>query len=58
VFEDRVLRRIFRPRRRDEILEGWRGLYKAEVHNLYSSQNKTRMIMSKTMRWAGHVARM
>jgi hypothetical protein len=55
--EDGVLRRIFRPRR-DEILEGWRGLYNEELHNVYSYQNKTRMIMSKRMRWAWYAVRM
>jgi hypothetical protein len=57
VFENRVLRRIF-GLKRDEVTEGWRKLYKEELHNLYSSPNQIRMIKPKRMRWAGHVARM
>jgi hypothetical protein len=57
VFENRVLRRIFGPKR-DEIIGGWRKLHNEELHNLYSSQSIIRMIKSRTMGWAGHVARM
>jgi hypothetical protein len=56
VFENRVMRRIFRPKR-DEVTEGWRKLHNEELHNLYSSLSIIRMIMSRRMRWAGHVAR-
>jgi hypothetical protein len=52
-----VLRRIFGPKR-DEVTGGWRKLHNEELHNLYSSPNIIRMIKSRRMRWAGHVARM
>jgi hypothetical protein len=52
VFENRVLRRIFGPKR-DEVTGDWRKL-----HNLYSSPNIIRMIKSRRTRWAGHIARM
>jgi hypothetical protein len=55
VFEDRVLRRIFGPKR-DEVTGGWRKLHKGELHNLYSSTSIIRMMKSRRMRWAGHVA--
>jgi hypothetical protein len=57
VFENRVLRRIF-GRRRDGVTGGWRKLHKKELHNLYSSPSIIRIIESRRMRWAGHVARM
>jgi hypothetical protein len=57
VFENRVLRRIFGPRR-DEVMEDWKKLHNEELHNLYSSPNIIRMVKSMRMRWAGHVARM
>jgi hypothetical protein len=57
VFGSRVLRRIFRPKR-DEVTGDLRKLHNEELHNLYSLPNKIRMIKSRTMRWAGHVARM
>jgi hypothetical protein len=57
VFENRVLRRIFGPKR-DEVTGDWRKLHNEELHNLYSSQNIIRMIKSRRMRSAGHVARM
>jgi hypothetical protein len=57
VFGNRVLRRIFGPRR-DEETEGCRKLHNEELHNLYSSRSIIRMIKSRRMRWAGHVARM
>jgi hypothetical protein len=53
----RVLRRIFGPKR-DDVTGDWRKLYNEELHNLYSSPNILRMIHSRRMRWAGHVARM
>jgi hypothetical protein len=56
VFENRVLR-IFGPKR-DGMREGWRKLYNEDLHNLYSSRSIIRIIKSKRMRWAGHVARM
>jgi hypothetical protein len=57
VFENRVLRRIFGPKRVDVTGE-WRKLHNGELHNLYSSPNIIRQINSRRMRWAGHVARM
>jgi hypothetical protein len=56
VFENRVLRRIFGPKR-DEVTGDWRKLHNEELHNLHSSPNITRMIKSRRVRWAGHVAR-
>jgi hypothetical protein len=49
VFENRMLRRIFGPRR-DEIKEYWRKLHNEELHNLYSSPAITRMIKSRRVR--------
>jgi hypothetical protein len=57
VFENRVLRRIFGPKR-DEVTRGWRKLYNEELHNLYSSPSIIRIINSRRMRCVGHVARM
>jgi hypothetical protein len=57
VFENRVLRRIFGPER-DEVTGDWRKLHNEELHSLYSSPNIIRMIKSRTMGWAWHVARM
>ena len=57
VFENKVLRRIFGPRR-DEVTEDWRRLHNEELNVLYSSPNMVRVIKSRRMRWAGHVARM
>jgi hypothetical protein len=57
VFENRVLRRIFGPKR-DEATGEWRRLHNEELDDLYSSPNVIRVIKSKRMRWAGHVARM
>jgi hypothetical protein len=56
VLENRVLRRIFGPER-DEVTEGWRKLHNEELHDLYSLPNIIRMIMSRRMRLAGHIAR-
>jgi hypothetical protein len=57
VFENRVLRKIF-GRKRDEVTGDWRKLHNEELHSLYSSPNIIRMIKSRRIRWAGHVARM
>jgi hypothetical protein len=57
VFENRVLRRIFGPRR-DEVTGKWRKLHNEELHNLYSSPDIIRQVKSRRMRWAGHVAHM
>jgi hypothetical protein len=56
VFENRVLRRIFGPKR-DEMTGEWRKLHNEDLHDLYSSPNIIRIINSRRMRWAGHVAR-
>jgi hypothetical protein len=52
-----VLRRIFGPKR-DGATGGWRKLYNEEFHNLFSSTSIIKIIKSRRMRWAGHVARM
>jgi len=57
VFENRVLRRIFVPRR-DEVTEQWRKLHNEELNDLYCSPNIVRVIKSRRMRRAGHVTRM
>jgi hypothetical protein len=57
VFENRVLRGIVGPKR-DEVTGEWRKLHNGELRNLYSSPDIIRQIKSRTMRWAGHVARM
>jgi hypothetical protein len=57
LFENRVLRRIFGPKR-DGVMEGWRKLHTEELHNLYSSPSIIRIIKSRRMRWAGHMVRM
>jgi hypothetical protein len=57
VFENRVLRRIFGPKR-DEVTGELRRLHNEELNDLYSSANIIRVIKSRRMRWAGHVARM
>jgi hypothetical protein len=56
VFENRVLRRLFGPKRA-EVTGGWGELHNEELHDLYSSQSIIRMIKSSRMRCAGHVAR-
>jgi hypothetical protein len=55
-FGNRVLR-VSEPKR-DKVMEGWRKLHNEEPHNLYSSPSIIKMIKSRMMRWAGHVARM
>jgi hypothetical protein len=57
VFENRVLRRIFGPKR-DEATGDWRRLHNGELNDLYSSPNIIRVIKSRRIRCAGHVARM
>jgi hypothetical protein len=57
VFESRALRRISGSKR-DGVTGGWRKLHNEELHNLYSSPSIIRIIKSRMMRWAGHVARM
>jgi hypothetical protein len=57
VFESRVLRRTFGPKRVG-VTGGWRKLHNEELHSLYSSPSIIRIIKSRRMRWAGHVARM
>jgi hypothetical protein len=57
LFENRVLRRIFGPKR-DEVTGEGRKLHNEELHNLYSSPDIIRQMKSRRMRWAGHVARM
>jgi hypothetical protein len=57
VFENRVLRRIFGPKK-DEVTGEWRKLHNEELRGLYSSPRIIRIIKSRRMRWAGHVARM
>ena len=56
-FENMVMKRIFGPRR-DEVSGEWRRLHNEELNDLYSSPNTVRVIKSRRMRWAGHVARM
>ena len=57
VFENRVLRRVFGPKR-DEVTGKWRKLHNEELSDLYSLPNIVRVVKSRRMRWAGHVARM
>jgi hypothetical protein len=57
VFENRVLRRIF-GLKRDEVTGQWRKLHNRELHNFYSSPDIIRHIISRRMRWVGHVASM
>jgi len=56
-FENKVLRRIFGPRR-DEVTGAWRKLHNEELNDLYSLPNNVRVIKPRRIRWAGHVARM
>jgi len=57
VFENRVPRRIFGPKR-DEVTGEWRKIHNEELNDLYCSPNITRVIKSRRMRWAGLVTRM
>jgi hypothetical protein len=57
VFENRVLRKVFGPKR-DEVTGEWRKLHNEELHNLYSSPYIIRQVKSRRMRRAEHVARM
>jgi hypothetical protein len=56
VLENRVLRRIFGPKREEDV--SWRKLHNDELHSLYSSLNIVMLIKSRRMRWEGHVALM
>jgi len=56
VFDNRVLRSIFGPKR-EEVARDWRRLHKEELHKLYASPNIVMVMKSRGMRWAGHVAR-
>jgi hypothetical protein len=56
VFGNRVLRTIF-GRNRDEGTIGWRELHDEELHGLYSSPDIIRVMESRRIRWAGHIAR-
>jgi hypothetical protein len=55
VFENRVLRRVFGPKR-DEVTGEWRKLHNQELNDLYSLPNIVRVVKSRRMRWAWHVA--
>jgi len=57
VFENRVLRRVFGPKR-DEVTGEWRKLHNEELSDLYSLPKIVRVVKSRRMRWAGDVARM
>jgi len=57
LFENRVLRKIFGPRK-DEVTGEWRRLHNQGLYYLYTSPNTVRVIKSRRMRWAGHVALM
>jgi hypothetical protein len=57
VIENRVLRRIFGPKR-DELPGEWKKLHNEELNDLYPLPNNVRVMKSRRMRWAGHVARM
>jgi hypothetical protein len=57
VFENRVLSRIFGPKR-NEVTGEWTKLHNEELHDLYSSPSIIRIIKARRMKWAGHVARM
>jgi hypothetical protein len=57
VTENRVLRRVFGPKR-DEVTGDWMKLHNEELNDLYYSRNVIRVIKSRRMTWAGHVARM
>jgi hypothetical protein len=55
MFQNRVLRRMF-GLKRDAVIGGWKKLHNKEFHNLYSSPSIIRLMKSRRMRWAGHVA--
>ena len=55
IFENRILRRIFGPKRDEN--EEWRRLHNEELHSLYRSCNIVRVIKSRRLRWAGHAVR-
>jgi hypothetical protein len=57
VFENRILRRIFGPKR-GEVTGEWRKLHNEELRDLYSSPSISRIIKTRGMRWGGHIARM
>ena len=57
VFENRVLRRVFGPKR-DDVTEEWRKLHNEELSDLYSLPNIVQVVKSRRMRWVGHVANM
>jgi hypothetical protein len=57
VFENRVLRRVFGPKR-DKVTGEWRKLHNEELNELYYLPNIVRVVKSRRMRWTGHVARM
>jgi hypothetical protein len=57
MFENRVLRRIFGPKK-DEVTGEWRKLHNEELRDFYSSPSLIRIIKSRNMRWADHVARL
>ena len=57
VFENRELRKVFGPKR-DEVTGEWRKLHNEELNDLYSLHSIVRVVKSRRMRWAGHVARM
>jgi len=57
VFENRVLRKVFGPKR-DEVTGEWKKLHNEELSDLYSLPNIVRVVKPRRMRWAGHVARM
>ena len=57
VFQNRVLRRVFGPKR-DVVTGGWRNLYNKEISDVYSLPKIVRVVKSRGMRWAGHVALM
>ena len=57
MFENRVLRKVFEPKR-DDVTGEWRKLHNEEQNDLCSLPNIVRVVKSRRMRWAGHVARM
>ena len=56
VFENRIMRRIFGPKR--VVTEEWRRFHNEELHSLYISFNTLRMTKSRILKWAGHVGRL